>query len=506
MNLTDLLSGSVISSIAGQTGTSEKDTQNVLANALPALVGAMAQNASTEDGANSLAKALDDHTSSKGLASLLQNVDTEDGAKILTKILGGETETVRNAVAKKSGASKVDTSKILAMAAPLLLAFNAVNNLFGVGSSSMMSRSLGKKDYETVYRSAAFGFYCSIFAGLLFSIAYTVFQVPLLNLLGATEETLGATIGYARWTVTFGAVPAILNVVLAYLVRAEGAAMHASIGTMSGCFLNILLDPIFILPWGLNMGAEGAGLATFLSNCVACLFFLTVLIRMGKGSIITFNPRVGLPQKESIFTVFAVGIPSAIASFLFDMDYVIIDKLMVSYNDLALAAVGIVLKVERFPLNVGIGICQGMMPLVAYNYSAGNEKRMNDTVRLSRRLGLGVAAVSILLYELFAPEFSRLFISEAETVALASQFLRIRVLATPLMFLSFFTVYLFQAFGKGRISLFLGVTRWLVFNIPMLFLLNAIFGMYGIVWSQAIADILTVALSFFMYFRYRPRF
>lgn len=122
MNLTDLLSGSVISSIAGQTGTSEKDTQNVLANALPALVGAMAQNASTEDGANSLARALDDHTSSKGLASLLQNVDTEDGAKILTKILGGETETVQNAVAKKSGASKVDTSKILAMAAPLLLA------------------------------------------------------------------------------------------------------------------------------------------------------------------------------------------------------------------------------------------------------------------------------------------------------------------------------------------------------------------------------------------------
>lgn len=117
MNLTDLLSGSVISSIAGQTGTSEKDAQNVLANALPALVGAMAQNASTEDGANSLAKALDDHTSSKGLASLLQNVDTEDGTKILTKILGGETETVRNAVAKKSGASKVDTSKILAMAA-----------------------------------------------------------------------------------------------------------------------------------------------------------------------------------------------------------------------------------------------------------------------------------------------------------------------------------------------------------------------------------------------------
>ena len=87
---------------------------------------------------------------------------------------------------------------------------------------------------------------------------------------------------------------------------------------------------------------------------------------------------------------------------------------------------------------------------------------------------------------------------------LASQFLRIRVLATPLMFMSFFTVYLFQAFGKGRISLFLGVTRWLVFNIPMLFLLNAIFGMFGIVWSQTAADILTVLLSVFVYLKYRP--
>ena len=87
---------------------------------------------------------------------------------------------------------------------------------------------------------------------------------------------------------------------------------------------------------------------------------------------------------------------------------------------------------------------------------------------------------------------------------LASQFLRIRVLASPLMFLSFFTVYLFQAFGKGRISLFLGVTRWLGFNIPMLFLLNAIFGMFGIVWSQVTADILTVLLSFYVYRRYKP--
>ena len=144
------------------------------------------------------------------------------------------------------------------------------------------------------------------------------------------------------------------------------------------------------------------------------------------------------------------------------------------------------------------------MPLVAYNYSAGNEKRMRDTIRLSRGLGLLIAGVSIVLYELLAVQFSGLFIADAQTVSLASQFLRIRVLATPLMFLSFFTVYLFQAFGKGRVALFLGMTRWLVFNIPMLFLLNAIFGMFGIVWAQAAADSLTVVLSFYVLWKYRP--
>ncbi|MEF2561734.1 MAG: MATE family efflux transporter, partial [Negativibacillus sp.] len=177
------------------------------------------------------------------------------------------------------------------LAAPVLLAFNAVNNLFGVGSSSMMSRALGRKDFDTVSRSSAFGFYCSVICGAIFSLLCTVFQQPLLHLLGADASTMEATRSYLFWTVSCGAVPAILNVVMAYLVRSEGSAMHASIGTMSGCLLNIVLDPIFILPWGLNMGAGGAGLATFISNCVACLyFFVLLLIKRGK-TYVCINPK-----------------------------------------------------------------------------------------------------------------------------------------------------------------------------------------------------------------------
>ena len=163
-------------------------------------------------------------------------------------------------------------------------------HLFGVGSSSMMSRALGRKDYDTVHRSSAFGFYCALVCGVLFSLLCTIGKTPLLALLGADAVTVQATAAYMRWTVTFGAVPAILNVVLAYMVRAEGAAFHASIGTMSGCLLNIVLDPIFILPWGMNMGAAGAGLATFISNCVACIYFFVLIYIRRNTTCVCIRP------------------------------------------------------------------------------------------------------------------------------------------------------------------------------------------------------------------------
>lgn len=377
--------------------------------------------------------------------------------------------------------------------------------LAGVGGGSLISRLLGSGREEEARKVSAFSLYLGLAISALFAAGIAIFMEPVLGLLGAGENTYQYARQYALCVIVIGGVPTVLSNVLANLIRSIGRSREASAGIILGGVLNIALDPLFmfvLMPEGYEV--LGAGLATCLSNCTAFLFFVAVLVQMGRSSVITASPRAGMPKRDSIRAIFGVGVPSAIATFLFDLDYVILDKLMVSYDDLALAAVGIVLKVERFPLNVGIGICQGMMPLVAYNYSAGNRQRMEDTIRLSRRLGLIIAGVSIVLYELFAVQFAHLFISDAQTVELASQFLRIRVLATPLMFLSFFTVYMFQAFGKGRISLFLGTTRWLVFNIPMLFLLNHIFGMFGIVWSQVTADTLTVILSFYVYRRYRP--
>ena len=171
------------------------------------------------------------------------------------------------------------------LASPILLAFNAVTNLFGVGASSMMSRAMGCKDYETVKKTSSFAFWSSLTCAALFSLACTVFKAPLLQMLGSTPETITSTANYMHWTVTCGAIPAIVNMVMSYMIRSEGNAMQASIGTMSGCILNIILDPIFILPWGLDMGAAGAGCATFISNTVSFVYFLVIICKKR----ITFN-------------------------------------------------------------------------------------------------------------------------------------------------------------------------------------------------------------------------
>ncbi|MCI6639769.1 MAG: MATE family efflux transporter [Pygmaiobacter massiliensis] len=379
--------------------------------------------------------------------------------------------------------------------------------LAGVGGGTLISRLMGQARYDEASKVSMFSIYLSIAVAALFAVGTGLFLEPILKLLGAGEQTFTFAWQYTVCVIVAGGVPTVLSNVLANLLRSVGYSKKAGFGITMGSVLNMVLDPLFmfvLLPKGFEV--LGVGLATCLSNCVACLYFLFQVFKTRKSGIITCNPKVGLPEAASIRSIFGVGIPSSVSTLLFDLDYVVLDKLMVSYGDIALAAVGIVLKIERLPLNVGVGICQGMVPLVAYNYSARNYKRMHSITRCSRGLGLTIAAISICLYELSAIYLLRFFITDAATVALGVDFLRVRVLATPLMFLSFFTVYLFNAFGAGSYALFLGTVRWLGFNIPMLFLLNAVFGMYGLVWAQVSADIITVSLSFYMLHRYLKQF
>ena len=395
---------------------------------------------------------------------------------------------------------------MVAGASLILPVFNiclSLAGLTGIGGGALVSRLLGQGREDEARKVSAFSFYLSIIITAFFSISMLIFMNPVLGILGASGNTVLYARQYAYCVIVLGGIPTVLSNVMSALLRSTGMSKAAGFGITMGGVINIALDPLLmfvLLPKGFEV--LGVGIATLLSNCIVCCYFLFVIYRNRQQSVISFRVKDGLPDTKSILSIFNVGIPSAVATLLFDIDYVVIDKLMASYGDIALASIGIVLKAERLPLNVGIGICQGMMPIVAYNYSAGNKERMNGTIKFSLKLGIVVSLISIILYQLFAEHIMQIFISESQTVLLGTGFLRIRCLATPLMFMSFFTVHVFQGFGEGHKSLFLGVMRWAVFNIPMLFVLNYIVGMYGIVWSQVSADVLTVALSFWVYSKY----
>lgn len=376
------------------------------------------------------------------------------------------------------------------LAAPVLLAFNAINNLFGVGSSSMMSRALGRKDYDTVYRSSALGFYCSLICGILFSLLFTASQSPLITLLGADTENAAATGSYLRWTVTCGAAPAILNVVLAYMVRAEGSSLHASIGTMSGCLLNIILDPILILPQGLNMGAAGAGLATFVSNCVACIYFFVLLYVKRGHTYVCIRPSMFRFQKQILIGVFGVGIPASIQNLLNVTGMTVLNNFTSDYSSDAVAAMGIVQKVNMVPLYIALGLSQGIMPLISYTYAAGNIERMKKTIFFSLKITVSFMLVVTVGYYLGAGTLTSLFMKNETIVSYGTRFLRGLCLALPFLCVDFLAVGVFQACGFGKKALIFALLRKIVLEIPALYILNRLFPLYGLAYAQTTAEVI----------------
>ena len=376
------------------------------------------------------------------------------------------------------------------LAAPLLLAFNAVNNLFGIGSSSMMSRALGRKDYDTVYRSSAFGFYASLICSLLFSLLYGVLQSPILVMLGANAETMQATADYLFWTVLLGSAPSILNVVLAYLVRAEGSSLHASIGTMCGCLLNIVLDPIFILPWGLNLGAAGAGCATCLSNTVACLYFFVLLfVKRGK-TYVCIKPSMFRPSKQIVKGVCGVGIPASIQNLLNVTGMTILNNFTSAYGSDPVAAMGIAQRVNIVPFQIAMGFSQGIMPLISYNYTSGNIKRMKKTFMFTTKISLGFILAVMLTFVFAAEPIISMFMKNESIVAYGAAFQRGFCFALPFLCIDFLALGVFQSCGMGMKSFIFAVVRKIVLEIPALFVLNWLFPLYGLAYAQFVAELI----------------
>lgn len=391
----------------------------------------------------------------------------------------------------------ISTSAVT-LASPVILLFNAVTNLFGSGAGSKMSRSLGVKDYETVKKTSAFALYSGVICGVVFSLVATIFKYGLLNILGADASTYLKTSEYLFWTVTLGAIPSITNVIFSNMFRAEGSTMHASIGVMSGCLLNIILDPIFIMPWGLNMGAAGAGCATFISNSIACLYFLILLIVKKERTFVNINPKLSIPSKEIAKDVFAVGVPASIQNMLNVIGSTILNNVVSLYGPEAVSAIGISHKVALVPLYFSMGAGQGVMPLIGYNYSSGNKKRMKETIKFSEKIVSIFMLVMAIIFVGFSKNIVGLFIDNEIIIEYGTHFLKGSSIAIPFLAFDFLGVGIFQACGKGKLSLIFAIARKLLLEIPFMLILNKLFGMYGVVYGQVVAEIVLSIIAYFV--------
>jgi len=381
------------------------------------------------------------------------------------------------------------------LAAPALLAFNAINNLFGVGTSSAMSRLLGRGETEKVKECSAFGFYCALFCAGVFFVLTWIFLHPLVRLMGADADNFAATCAYMKWAVAFGAVPSILNVVFANLVRSEGNSMHASIGTMSGCILNMILDPFFILPMGLNMGAAGAGLATFLSNCVACLYFLVLLYIKRRRTCVCIDIRRFSFQKSIIADIFGVGIPASIQNLLNVTGMTVFNNFATAYGSEVVAAMGIVQKIQMVPLQITLGATQGIMPFVGYNFASGNRNRMKEAVMYLLKRTILLMLVVAAAGSLASGSLIGLFIKNRAVIDYGSRFLVGFLFALPFACLDYTTVGVFQAIGAGKKSLLFAFLRKIVLEIPALVLLNYWIPLYGMPYASMCAEMILSLLA-----------
>ena len=378
----------------------------------------------------------------------------------------------------------------------------AIANLFGVGGGSLVVRLIGSQDKNEASNVASLSLIMAGITALFFSLLCFIFMNPLLTFLGASQNTIGYAKQYLFFVVIIGAIPTVLSQTMSSMVRNIGYSKEAGFGLGLGGIINVILDPIFmflIFPDGYQVA--GAAVATLLANIITFIYFIFIYQKLKDKTVLSFPHTIEKIRHDSLVSLFSVGIPAAMSLLLFDLTNIVINKLVAGHGDIQLAAIGIVLKVERLPLNIGIGICLGMTPLVAYNYASQNIKRMHDFFIAARRSGFIISIICVVFYYLCAPIIMQSFISDSQTIKYGTMFLQSRCFATPFMFLSFHMVHFMQAIDRGKTSFALAIIRQICLNIPLLFLMNSLFGISGIVWTQLIADMLNVMISYIIYFQ-----
>lgn len=384
------------------------------------------------------------------------------------------------------------------LAMPPFILLTAIANLFGIGGSSLFSRSMGAGENQKAKRSASFAIWTAAVIALIYGLVIFTLRPVLFPLLGADASTYGYCTEYVFWTITLGSVPTVLSACLAHFVRAEGYSKQASLGVASGGILNIILDPIFI--FGFCMGVTGAAVATMLSNFCSMFYFILLITR--KCNVLTLSPRFYSWKGSLPRQILLGGLPSFFLMLMNTVSNLVLNKLVVSFSNQALAGMGIAKRLDGFVFAIHTGMSQGVLSLIAYNFSAGNGKRMKEAIKTAFLYTEAVSVLVAVLLFICAVPVSGFFINDAETIAYGSYYLRIVCITGPSVAATMMIITVFQATGQQFKPLILSLLRKGGFDIPAMFLLNCLVGVNGIPWSSFIADLLCAIVALILFFPY----
>lgn len=402
-----------------------------------------------------------------------------------------------------------DSNQVAAVSVsmPLFLIFIGIGNLFGVGGCAFVSRSLGEGEVDRVKKISSFAIYTSIIGGVLIGAIYLVFKEPLLFLVGASSNTIGFAEDYLKW-VALGAPFVVTAITVGNLVRGEGAAKTSMFGSVLGQLVNIVLDPIFILgsgdklfgfnlPFGFNLGVAGAAIATVIGNVVSVIFFLIYFLR-GR-SILSITPKRYTVKGGIAKGVVNVGLPACLNNLLMSLSNIVVNIVLVSYGDNAVAAMGVAMKANMLVVMLQIGLAQGVQPIIGYCYGARKFRRLRKCLCFSILCNVVIGTAMMLFYFVFKENVISIFINNSEVIDLGVRMLTALMSTGPVIGIMFVLNFAFQGMGKGWQSMFLSVGRQGVIYIPLLFIMNAVIGLNGIIWVQAAADAVCVVVSVIMF-------
>lgn len=389
----------------------------------------------------------------------------------------------------------------IAVAFPLGQIIVGLGLLFGNGAASYISRLLGKGEKDTANKVANTALFSSIFVGTAIIILTVIFLNPILKLLGATESILPYAVTYTSIYI-ISCIFNVFNVTMNNIVTSEGAAKTTMYALLSGAVLNIILDPILIYTF--NLEIAGAAIATAISQMISTCVYLYYIL--SKKSNFTFNIKDYSLSKDIMAEIFKIGIPTLVFQLLTSLSIALISAIAKTngYGDSVIAGMGDVTRIVSMGSLMVFGFIKGFQPIAGYNYGAKKYERLYETIKTTIIWSTVFCVIFGSTVAIFSSGIMSGFTKDDMELINVG---RKALIANGLSFFifGFYTVYssLFLALGKGKEGFIIGALRQGLCFLPVILVLPLIFGLDGIIYSQPLADILSGAVTVFMASRLR---